>query len=77
MALIGRLEEKISSLAVHPGRGSRVVELEALGVNEYREVVLKPYRMIYLPGKVAVVVLVVADGKRDMKTLLQRRLLEA
>ena len=44
---------------------------------KYREIFFKPYRIIYRVMEDNVHVLVIADGRRDMQTLLQRRLLQA
>jgi len=50
-------------------------ELLSIGVREYREILFKPYRIIYRVIENNVYVLLIADGRRDMQTLLQRRLL--
>ena len=50
-------------------------ELEGIGIREFREVFFKPYRIIYRVMDKNVYVLVIADGRRDMKGSLQRRLL--
>jgi toxin ParE1/3/4 len=47
-----------------------------LGIRDYREVFFKPYRVIYRVMGDTVYVLLIVDGRRDMQTLLQRRLLE-
>jgi len=47
----------------------------ALGIREYREVFLKPTRIIYRIIEKKVYILLIADGRRDMDALLQRRLL--
>ena len=52
-------------------------ELLDLGIQEYRELQYDPYRIIYRVLGRNVYVLVIADGRRDMQTLLQRRLLQA
>ena len=44
---------------------------------KYREIFFKPYRIIRRVMEDNVYVLVIADGRRDMQTLLQRRLLQA
>ena len=64
-------------LAVMPERGSYPKELVGLGVKEYRQVFFKPYRLIYRVMDADVVVYVIADGRRDMQSLLTRRLLGA
>lgn len=63
-------------MAENPERGSRPKELLALGIREYRQVFFKPYRAIYRVIGRRVYVYLVADGRRDMQTLLARRLFE-
>lgn len=59
-----------------PERGSHPRELLKLGIRDFRQVLLQPYRMIYrITGK-RVYVLVVADGRRDFQSLLERRILK-
>jgi len=64
-------------LSEFPERGAYPKELLALGVREYREIFFKPYRIIYRVLDKNVYVLLIADGRRDMQSLLQRRLLDA
>ena len=66
-----------ASLSESPQRGSHPKELLDLGIREYREVFFKPYRIIYREIEDDVHVMVIADGRRDMRTLLERRLLWA
>jgi toxin ParE1/3/4 len=60
-----------------PARGSYPRELLDLGIKEYRQVFFKPYRLIYRVVARDVIVFVIADGRRDMQSLLARRLLGA
>jgi len=73
--VIDRLLEAGDSLAEHPGRGSIPKELRSLGMTEYRQVFFKPYRMIYRVHAKRVVIYLITDGRRDMQSLLARRLL--
>lgn len=75
--VLDEIEKVISSLAESPGRGAYPKELLDLGIREYREAFFKPYRIIYRVMEDRVYVLLIVDGRRDMQTLLQRRLLEA
>jgi toxin ParE1/3/4 len=68
--------EAIDTLERFPQRGSVPQELEALGIREFRQLLLAPYRLIYRVAADTVYVLVIADGRRDMQTLLERRLLQ-
>ncbi|VAX25311.1 Death on curing protein, Doc toxin [hydrothermal vent metagenome] len=69
------IEKVFLSLRDTPKRGAHPKELLALGIREYREVFLKPYRIIYRVINKKVYVLLIADGRRDMQSLLERRLL--
>ena len=75
--VLEQIEKAFFSLAENPGRGACPKELLAIGLREYREIFFKPYRIIYRIMAENVYVMVIADGRRDMQTLLQRRLLQA
>ena len=75
--VLDKIEETFSSLADNPERGTYPNELLAVGLREYRELYFKPYRIIYRIIAKHVYVMVIADGRRDMQSLLQRRLLQA
>lgn len=75
--VLDRIEKAFLSLSGHPQRGSYPKELLDVGVREFREVFFKPYRIIYRVIDTDVYVLLIADGRRDMQSLLQQRLLRA
>jgi toxin ParE1/3/4 len=73
--VLSRILEIAESLTVAPTRGSQPKELRSLGDQEYRQVFFKPYRLIYRVVGEQVVIFLIADGQRDMQSLLARRLL--
>ncbi len=73
--LLDKFETTLARLADLPERGNHPKELAALGVTDYREVFFKPYRIIYRVLNKHVYVYLIVDGRRDLRTLLQRRLL--
>lgn len=75
--VLEQIEKAFSSLSEYPERGNYPTELLDIGIREYREIFFRPYRIIYRVMKNNVYVLLIADGRRDMQTLLQRRLLWA
>ena len=67
----------VESLSKYPERGSYPKELIGLGIKEYRQTFFKPYRVIYRITGSQVVIYLIADGRRDMQSVLARRLLGA
>ena len=64
-----------SDASLTPPGPQRARELLALGIKEYRQAFFKPYRVIYRVIDSRVIIYVIADGRRDMQTVLARRLL--
>jgi len=75
--VLEQIEKTFSMLSEFPERGVYPKELLKLGIREYREIFFKPYRIIYRVMDKNVYVLLIVDGRRDMQSLLQRRLLDA
>ena len=73
--VLDQLESLCSRLTELPERGHVPPELDRIGVTNYREVHFKPYRVIYEVIRQDVFIHCVLDGRRDMQSLLERRLL--
>lgn len=74
--VLDQIEMALASLTESPNRGAYPKELLELGIREYRQIFFKPYGIIYRVLGHTVYVLLIADGRRDLQALLQRRLLE-
>ncbi len=72
--VIDSLQTAVNTLAELNERGTVPKELLAMGIRQYRQRIVKPYRIVYerLPDKV--VVHAILDGRRDIQTLLTQRL---
>lgn len=73
------LASAIESLREQPLKGGLVPELAEFGNTEYRQLIKKPFRLIYLvqnqkQKNITVAILLCADGRRNMSTLLKQRL---
>lgn len=73
--VLDQLESLCSRLAELPERGHVPPELDRIGVTNYREVYFKPYRVIYEVIRQDVFIHCILDGRRDLPSLLQRRLI--
>ena len=73
--VLDQLMRVVNSLSRFPQRGSYPKELLALGIKEYRQTSFKPYRVIYRVTGDRVIIFLIADGRRDMQSVLARRLL--
>ena len=72
--VLDRIEKALQSLSTFPERGSHPKELLDLGIREYRQIFFKPYRMIYRIMERRIYVYLIVDSRRDMQTLLARRM---
>jgi toxin ParE1/3/4 len=73
--ILDQLEDIVATLSDYPDRGSHPRELLDLGIREYRQILFDPYRLIYRVIAKQVIIYLIADGRRDMQGLLERRLL--
>ena len=73
--VLDQIEQTLQGLSHHPHRGSYPDEFLDMGIREYRQVLSRPYRIIYRVIGESVYVFLIADGRRNIRTLLQRRLL--
>jgi len=76
-ARLDQLIKVVEGLSTFPERGSYPKELIALGIKDYRQTAFKPYRVIYRIAGQRVIIVLIADGRRDMQSILARRLLGA
>ena len=75
--LLDRIEKALHNLSTLPERGTHPKELLALGIRDCRQTFFKPYRLIYRVAHQRVCVYLIADGRRDLQSLLARRLFRA
>jgi toxin ParE1/3/4 len=75
--VLDRLMEVVEGFAQFPERGSYPRELVTLGIKDYRQTAFKPYRVIHRVLGSQVVIYLIVDGRRDMQSVLARRLLGA
>jgi toxin ParE1/3/4 len=73
--LLAEFRKLADSLCQFPERGNVPKELESFGVFEFRQLIYAPYRLFYNVKEAEVSILLVADGRRDMQSLLRKRLL--
>jgi len=73
--VLSRILEISDDLATAPNRGSHPKELLELGIRDFRQTFFKPYRLIYRVLDKRVVIYLIVDGRRDLQSVLTRRLL--
>jgi toxin ParE1/3/4 len=76
-SVLTHIEKVCKHLEAFPNRGNPPKELAALGIKDFRETHFKPYRMIYRVTAKFVYVELIVDGRRNMQSLLSRRLLQS
>lgn len=73
--IIDGLETAVNNLTEFPDMGSIPKELLPLEIRQYRQIIQKPYRIIYETFADKIVVHAILDGRRDMQSLLLQRIL--
>lgn len=74
-SVLDQLMAVVRNLSRFPERGNYPKELAALGIKEYRQTSFKPYRVIYRVTGHRVFIYLIVDGRRDMQSVLARRML--
>lgn len=74
LAILERLQYKAAELTELPQRGRLLPELLDTGVSHYREILSKPWRIIYRIEQQTVIVIAVLDSRRNLQTILLNRL---
>lgn len=77
LSALDRLQERADSLTTAAERGRLVPELGSIGVHQYRELIERPWRIVYRIEPDTVIVLAVLDGRRDLESLLLDRLVRS
>ena len=72
--VLDQIVQTAESIAAMPHRGTRPKELPPGLQAEFRQVFFKPYRVIYEITPALIVVHLIADRRRDLRSLLMRRL---
>jgi toxin ParE1/3/4 len=74
---LARFRVALESLAELPGRGRIPPELAGIGLREFREIQMPPYRVLYRISGERVQVLCIVDARRDLSDLVVARALDA
>ncbi len=73
--VVDKIEELCLSRGQSPQKGDIPVELARISVSGFRQLHFKPYRIIYGIDGNKVYIHCILDGRRDLRDLLERRLL--
>ena len=76
LIILYKIKEKAETLYSFPERGRIIPELKYHNIENYRELILNPWRIIYKIEKDIVYVLSVIDGRRNIEDILLERLLK-
>ena len=73
LAALERIERCAESLSSQPWRGRVVPELARLGISEFRELVARPFRIVYRVEARLVRVYAVLDGRSNLREIFLAR----
>ena len=70
-----QIKERAEQLKISPEQGRKISELTSLG-NRYREIIVKPWRIIYRIDKNLVNILMIIDSRRNFEDILFDKLIQ-
>lgn len=76
LQILKKIRQRASGLYAFPERGRVVPELQAQGINTYRELITAPWRIVYRISEGTVYVLSVIDSRQNVEDILLNRLLK-
>lgn len=76
LQLLTEIRKKASDLTSFPERGRHVPELKFLGNTTYREIIYRPWRIIYRIEHKQVLVMAVLDARRNLEVVLFEKLIK-
>jgi toxin ParE1/3/4 len=76
LGLLQNIKNQSETLQTQPHRCRAVPELAAINVANYRELIIKPYRLIFRIEGQEVLILGVFDSRRDLEQVLIDRILD-
>ncbi len=74
LKILKSIKTKAKNLYLNPLRGRIIPELQSQGINHYRELIIKPWRVMYKITEKKVYVLSVIDSRQNVEDILLKRL---
>lgn len=68
-----KVKKRTQTLSTNPKHCRIVPELRSVGVMEYRELIVSPYRVFFRVDEKSVGIIGILDGRRDLEETLIRR----
>ena len=75
VSIYKKIKLSCSKLSNNPERNRIIPELNNLGIISYREIIIKPYRIIYKIEKSNIYIIAAIDSRRDFESFLFSRLI--
>lgn len=72
--ILKKVKKEVSELYYAPQRCRIVPELNNNGINQYREMIIPPWRIMYRISKSTVYILSVLDSRQNVEDILLKRL---
>ncbi len=73
LRILKKIKKQVNGLHHLPKRGRIVPELYDHGITQYREMIIKPWRVMYRISNGKVYVLSVLDSRQNMEDILLKR----
>lgn len=67
------IKNATNDLKKYPEKGRIIPELETNNIRKYKEIIVKPWRIMYKREQKNVYIMAIIDGRRNIEDILMRR----
>lgn len=75
LKILNKIKTSCIALKNNPEKNRIIPEIAEIGLIDYRELIITPYRILYKLKNNEVFIFAVVDGRRDMESFLFNRIL--
>ncbi len=75
--ILNKIKTSCTTLKSNPEKNRIIPEIREIGLLDYRELIVAPYRILYKLTKNEIYIFAVVDGRRDMESFLFNRIIRS
>ena len=76
LKFLEKIDTTVNGLHIFPNKGRKVPEVETTHLENYREIIINPWRLFYKREENRIYIIGIIDGRRNIEDILIKRLMK-